>query len=70
MLILKWLHHLSTFGWSFSTLATMLRLNLFSYRVLSEWLNNPYETGPFVPDPGQLDLFDPAIGQPISVQKG
>ena len=69
MLILKWLYHLSTFGWSFSSLASMLRLNLFTYRDLPEWLNNPWETGPFAPDPGQLDLFDQTLGQPISVQK-
>ena len=70
MLILKWLHHLSTFGWSFSTLASMLRLNLFTYRDLRAWLDNPWETGPFVPDPGQLDLFPGSSGQPVSVQKG
>jgi hypothetical protein len=68
MLIIKWLHHLSTFGWSFSTVATMLRLNLFTYRDLPAWLNNPWETGPFVPDPGQLDLFTSSLGQHVSVQ--
>ena len=31
-LLLKWLHHLSKANWSWSNLASMLRLNLFTYR--------------------------------------
>jgi hypothetical protein len=32
LLLLKWLHHLSKANWSLSNLASMLRLNLFTYR--------------------------------------
>ena len=32
ILLLKWLHHLSKAKWSLSNLASMLRLNLFTYR--------------------------------------
>lgn len=39
ILILKWLHYLSKAGWSLSTLAALLRLNLFTYRDLSRWLD-------------------------------
>jgi hypothetical protein len=46
LLVIKWLHHLSKAGWSFSNMATMLRLNLFTYRVLRAWLDEPYETPP------------------------
>ena len=56
MLVLKWLHHLSRAPWSFSNMATMLRLNLFTYRHLRAWLDEPYETPPVVPRPEQLDL--------------
>jgi hypothetical protein len=56
LLVIKWLHHLSKSGWSFSNMATMLRLNLFTYRVLRAWLDEPYETPPIVPDTGQLSL--------------
>ncbi len=56
MLVFKWLHHLSQASWSFSNMATMLRLNLFNYRDLRAWLDEPYETPPVVPRPEQLDL--------------
>jgi len=56
MLLLKWLHHLSKAGWSLSNLATMLRLNLFTYRDLLEWLNDPYNTPPLQPIAVQLEL--------------
>jgi hypothetical protein len=41
---LKWLHHLSKANWSLSNLASMLRLNLFTYRELTQWINNPMGT--------------------------
>lgn len=42
LLFLKYLHHLSKANWSLSNLATMLRLNLFTYRDLTEWINDPF----------------------------
>src|SRR6266699_2881148 len=56
MLLLKWLHHLSKAKWSFSNLASMLRLNLFTYRDLRRWLENPFGTPPLVPLTEQLSL--------------
>lgn len=56
MLLLKWLHHLSQANWSLSNLATMLRLNLFTYRDLRDWLHNPFGTPPIAPGPQQLVL--------------
>src|SRR5579864_109828 len=56
MLLLKWLHHLSQANWSLSNLATMLRLNLFTYRDLLQWLHNPFATPPILPRPEQLAL--------------
>jgi hypothetical protein len=56
MLLLKWLHHLSKANWSLSNLASMLRLNLFTYRELTKWLHNPMETPPLLPVAEQLTL--------------
>ncbi len=44
MLILKYLQMKSTFHWSISNLAALLRMNLFTYRDLWRWLNEPWET--------------------------
>jgi hypothetical protein len=56
LLLIKWLHHLSQAHWSLSNLATMLRLNLFTYRDLRDWLKDPFGTPPLVPGPKQLAL--------------
>jgi len=56
ILLLKWLHHLSKAKWSLSNLASMLRLNLFTYRDLNAWLDNPFGTPPILPDSQQLTL--------------
>jgi IS4 transposase len=56
ILLLKWLHHLSKAGWSLSNLASMLRLNLFTYRNLCDWLDDPFDTPPLLPAPEQLPL--------------
>jgi IS4 transposase len=63
LLLLKWLHFLSSAGWSLSNLASLLRLNLFTYRDLKEWLAKPLETPPRLPSPEQLPLIPPAFGQ-------
>jgi IS4 transposase len=56
ILLLKWLHHLSKAKWSLSNLASMLRLNLFTYRDLQTWLDDPFGTPPILPDSQQLAL--------------
>ena len=56
ILLLKWLHHLSKAKWSLSNLASMLRLNLFTYRDLTAWLDNPFGTPPILPGSHQLTL--------------
>jgi len=63
LLILKWLHFLSRANWSLSNLAAMLRLNLFTYRDLTAWLNNPNETPPLIPPPEQFLLLLAPLGQ-------
>jgi hypothetical protein len=65
LLLLKYLHHLSNLKWSLSNLATMLRLNLFTYRDLTEWLNDPFGNPPLTPG-SYTQLSLPGMGQPIS----
>jgi hypothetical protein len=52
LLLLRWLHHLSRATWSLSNLTTMLRLNLFTYRELMQWLHDPFGTPPDLPEAG------------------
>lgn len=58
MMILKWLHWLSKAKWSLSVMSSLLRLNLFTYRPLLEWLHDPYRTPPAEPAYAQTSLFD------------
>jgi len=67
ILLLKWLHHLSKARWSLSNLASMLRLNLFTYRDLQTWLDNPFGTPPVAPGFEQLPLHFPGFGQATAV---
>jgi hypothetical protein len=46
MLILKYLQMKSSFGWSLSNLAALLRQQLFIFRDLWAWLNTPLEGPP------------------------
>ena len=55
MLLVKYLQLRSTFGWSLSNLIALLRRQLFVYRDLFTWLNDPYQAPPALDD-GQLPL--------------
>lgn len=46
LLLLRYLQFRSRCGWSFCRLVGLLRLNLFSYRDLWRWLDNPFEEPP------------------------
>jgi IS4 transposase len=63
LLLLRWLHHLSKAAWSLSNLASMVRLNLFTYRALHDWLDDPFQTPPLLPVPEQLALPQLYLGQ-------
>lgn len=56
ILILKYLKLKSTFAWSLSNLVAMLRYNLFTYRDLWTWLDDPYQTPPITPELEQLSM--------------
>lgn len=70
LLILKWLHHISKAGWSLSNMAYMLRMSLFTYRDLQDWLDDPTETPPLIPEPTQLALPMRGLGQPALAPTG
>lgn len=56
ILLVKFLQLKSTFGWSLSNLAAMLRFNLLTYRDLWTWLDDPYHTPVAEPNIKQLAL--------------
>ena len=58
LLVLKYLQVKAPFGWSLSNLVALLRMNLFVYRDLWAWLNEPFDCPPDLPQPvqGQLAL--------------
>ncbi|NJL26796.1 MAG: hypothetical protein HC897_02415 [Thermoanaerobaculia bacterium] len=58
MLLLRWLHFLSQASRSFSNLASMLRLKLFTYRDVNDWLKDPFEIPSKTTPPEQ---FDPSL---------
>jgi hypothetical protein len=57
MLLLKLMQLKSSFGWSLSNLAAMLRMNLLTYRDLWKWLNEPYGYPAAEPSEYALPLF-------------
>jgi IS4 transposase len=46
MLLLKYLQLRARFGWSLSNLAALLRQQLFVYRDLFAWINEPFQPPP------------------------
>jgi hypothetical protein len=56
VLILKYLKFRSSFLWSLSNLVAMLRYNLFTYRDLWSWIDQPFEPPPMISMQEQLSL--------------
>lgn len=56
ILVLKYLKFRSSFGWSLSNLVAMLRYNLFAYRDLWIWIDNPFEHSPIAVEAEQLSM--------------
>ena len=55
ILLVKYLQLKSTYAWSLSNLIALLRQQLFVYRHLFTWLNDPFQAPPVVDD-GQMSL--------------
>ena len=56
VLLLRYLQFRSKCNLPLCRLVALLRLNLFSYRNLWDWLDDPFETPPELPNPQQLEL--------------
>src|SRR6185369_13700429 len=56
MLLLRWLQLKARYGWSLSNLLALLRQQLFVYRELFQWLDDPF-TGP----PVVIDIESPQL---------
>ena len=69
MLLIKYLQFKSKFGWSLSNLVAFLRWNLFTYRDLWDWIDNPFDVLPLVPVPVQYKLPFHGLGQQVYNQK-
>lgn len=65
MVLIKYLQFKSRFGWSLSNLVAFLRWNLFTYRDLWQWIDNPFDTMPLMPEPVQYKLPFRGIGQQV-----
>jgi hypothetical protein len=63
MLLIKYLQFKSKFGWSLSNLVALLRWNLFTYRDLWQWIDQPFDVLPQVPESVQYVLPMPGLGQ-------
>jgi len=63
MLLIKYLQFKSKLAWSLSNLVAFLRWNLFTYRDLWEWIDNPFETLPVGPESVQYVLPLKGLGQ-------
>ena len=61
ILILRYLQLKSSFSWSMSNLVALLRFNLFSYRQLWTWLNQPFD--PPIPPAPTAQFSLPQFGQ-------
>jgi Transposase DDE domain/Domain of unknown function (DUF4372) len=59
LLLLKYLQVKARFGWSLSNLVALLRMNLFAYRDLWAWLNEPFTGPPEATEPVQQALAFP-----------
>ena len=55
MLLVKFLQLRSSFDWSLSNLIALLRQQLFVYRDLFTWLNDPFHAPPVI-DGAQMSL--------------
>lgn len=63
MLLVKFLQWCSRRGWSLARLVALLQKNLFQYKPLWAWLDDPFETPPGIPDHPQLHLPGFGFGQ-------
>jgi hypothetical protein len=64
IVLMKLLQFRSRLKWALSNLVALLRWNLFAYRDLWAWIDDPYSHPPNQEDPAQLSLFLDSIATP------
>lgn len=57
LLLLKYLQLRARFSWSLSNLAALLRQQLFVYRDLFAWIDQPFQPPPLLAAAEQITLF-------------
>jgi len=57
MLVLKYLQLKARFAWSLANLVALLRMNLFTYRDLWAWLEQPFEGPPVLAETAQQEVL-------------
>lgn len=57
ILLLKYLQLRARWGWSLSNLVALLKWNLFTYRDLWDWLDDPFGVPPVTPGVQQMELL-------------
>ncbi len=62
MVVVKYLQLRSTFGWSLSNLVALLRQQLFVYRDLFKWLDEPFQAPPALEGVHDAQLLLPLAG--------
>jgi len=62
ILMLKFLQFRSSWNWSLSNLIALIRFNLFTYRDLWKWLDEPFTPPDSGPPESQLSLLDSSRG--------
>jgi IS4 transposase len=63
ILLVKYLQFRSRLAWSLSNLVALLRWNLFTYRELWTWIDDPFDTPPLEPGLEQLEFQGTGFGQ-------
>lgn len=67
ILVLKYLQLRSQLNWSLSNLVALLRWNLFTYRDLWRWIDEPYTVPPEPPPTPQLAFKLSSFGQQVNL---
>jgi hypothetical protein len=57
MLVVKYLQLKARFVWSLANLVALLRMNLFTYRDLWAWLEQPFEGPPSLAEAAQQGVL-------------
>ncbi len=69
LVLIKWMHFTSKWNWSLANLASLTRMNLFTYRDLREWLDDPFRSPPGETQHDLTYQMAFPFGQPINLKQ-